>query len=165
MSAVRAVRTPSALDLPSPVPARVRLRLVAPLAPERVGRGAFTMLAVGVLALGLLAILVVNTTVAQGGFALVELRTEQAKLAEQRQALEASIALAAAPASLEASAIALGMVRMKSPAFLRVSDGKVLGKAAVIKPRRGESPRTVLPESAALQAASQPAPAIDADAG
>jgi hypothetical protein len=107
----------------------VRLRLVAPLAPDRVGRGAFTLLALAILAFGLLAILVVNTTVAQGGFALSELRAEQAQLAERRQSLEAAIAMAASPATLESSALALGMVRMKSPAFLRVSDGKVIGKA------------------------------------
>lgn len=100
------------------------------------------MMTVGVLALGLLAILVVNTMVAQGGFSLVELRAEQSTLNERRQALEASIALAAAPASLEAKARELGMVRMKSPAFLRVSDGEVIGKATPAKARRSAGART-----------------------
>lgn len=92
------------------------------------------MMAIAVMATGLLAILFVNTLVAQGGFALVELKAEQSKLQERRQALEASIALAAAPAALEASARALGMVQGKAPAFLDVSNGKVLGKAS---PARG----------------------------
>lgn len=122
-------------------PGPVRLRLVAPLAPDRVGRGAFTMMTVGVLAVGLLAILVVNTMVAQGGFSLVELRAEQSALSERRQALEESIAVAAAPASLEAKARELGMVRMKSPAFLRASDGKVIGKTTQAKARKSAGSR------------------------
>ncbi|MFM7147543.1 MAG: hypothetical protein ACKOW5_14565 [Actinomycetales bacterium] len=138
------------------------LRLVAPLAPDRVGRGAFTLIAVGVLALGLLAILFVNTMVAQGGFAVVELRTEQARLAERQQVLQASIAGAAAPAALEGRALALGMVRMKSRAFLRVSDGKVLGKATVAKGRPADADRGKAGDAVRSEV---PAPARQQDQG
>ena len=136
--------TASAIDHAIATPTPVRLRLVAPLAPERVGRGAFTMMAIAVMALGLLAILFVNTMVAQGGFALVELKAEQSGLHERRQGLEASIALAAAPAALEASARALGMVQGKAPAFLRVTDGRVLGKAAPARGRKAAADKATV---------------------
>lgn len=118
------------------------------------------MMAIAVLALGLLAILFVNTMVAQGGFALVELKAEQSRLQERRQALEASIALAAAPASLEASARALGMVQGKTPAFLDVADGRVLGKAIPARGRKAAAGRTTAGRATAEDApAARPDPA------
>lgn len=118
------------------------------------------MMAIAVLALGLLAILFVNTMVAQGGFALVELKAEQSRLQERRQALEASIALAAAPASLEASARALGMVQGKAPAFLDVADGRVLGKAIPARGRKAAAGRTTAGRATAEDApAARPDPA------
>jgi hypothetical protein len=120
------------------------------------------LIAVGVLALGLLAILFVNTMVAQGGFAVVELRAEQARLAERQQVLQASIAGAAAPAALEGRALALGMVRMKSRAFLRVSDGKVLGNAAVAKGRPADADRGKASDAVRGEV---PAPARQQDQG
>lgn len=114
-----------------------RLRLVAPLASDRIGRGAFAVIVVMVGAVGLTAILLVNTMVAQGAFSLTALKAEQAQLAERESTLHASIAALEAPAALESMARQLGMVPAKSPAFLRVSDGRVLGTPKPARPLRG----------------------------
>lgn len=115
------------------------LRLVAPLAPDRVSRGVFAVIVVFVLALGLLSILLVNTMVAQGAFAVSGLKAEQTQLDERAQLLHEAISAAAAPAALRAAARRLGMVQGKDPAFIRVTDGRVLGKPSVTKGKRAAS--------------------------
>lgn len=126
--------TASALEArPSHLTGSPRLRLVAPLAPDRVSRGVFAVIVVFVLALGLLAILLVNTMVAQGAFTVSALRAEQSQLDERAQALHEAISAAAAPASLRAQARRLGMVQGTDPAFIRVTDARVLGTPSVAK--------------------------------
>ena len=56
-------------------------------------------------------------------------------LTDREQALEQLVAVEASPKRLSARAEALGMVRSENPAFIRLSDGKVLGK-----PKAGVAP-------------------------
>lgn len=108
--------------------ARPHLRLVAPLRPERASRGVFALFVGGLLALGLLGMLLINTSLAQGAFVVSELRAQQAELLEQEAGLSQAVAAMAAPKALEAQARALGMVPSESPAFLSLADGTVLGR-------------------------------------
>jgi cell division protein FtsB len=129
----------TALNAIQPRPVTVRqqaqLRLVAPLAPERVGRGAFILIVLGVVAAGLMIVLIVNTAVAQGSFELTTLKTERASLAERESTLNAQLAALSTPDSLRSKARELGMVPSRNPAFLRVSDGVVLGQPTRAKGR------------------------------
>lgn len=93
----------------------------------RAGRGVFTLVMCGVLAAGLLVLLVVNTTLAQGAFALDELSKRMTALTEREQALQQELAAVQTPRGLEQRARALGMVRSPNPVFLRLSDSRVLG--------------------------------------
>lgn len=115
------------------------LRLVAPLRPERASRGLFAVLVAGMLALGLVVMLVINTSVAQTAFTVTELRSQQRELARTEAALTEALATAAAPPVLEAKARALGMVPSGRPVFVTIPDGSVRGKA---KPAPGNRLRT-----------------------
>lgn len=115
------------------------LRLVAPLRPEKASRGLFAVLITGMLALGLVTMLVINTSVAQTAFTVSELQSTQRELARTEAALTEALAAAAAPPVLEAKARALGMVPSGRPVFLTIPSGKVKGKA---KPASGDRART-----------------------
>lgn len=109
-----------------PRPARPRLELVAPkqTAPPR---APFVLLSLFVVALGLLALLGLNTVVAEDAFRLHELERRSAKLAEDELRLRREVAAAEAPETLAAKAAALGLVPASDPVFLRLSDGAILG--------------------------------------
>jgi hypothetical protein len=111
-----------------------RLRLVPPLhtgAP----RAPFVVLVGTLLVGGLVGLLVLHTALAEDSFRLHDLRTRSALLTDREQALEQQVAESAAPKTLAVKAEALGMVRSENPAFIRLSDGKVLGK-----PKAGVAP-------------------------
>ena len=119
---------------------RPHLRLVAPLRPERASRGLFAVVVTIVLALGLIVMLLINTSVAQTAFVVSELQSKQRELARTEASLTQAIAAVAAPPVLESRARALGMVPATRPVFLTVPSGKVRGKA---KPAPGDRTRTV----------------------
>ncbi len=109
-----------------------------PAAPLRVvqsrpsaARTPFVLLVSGLLAAGLIGVLLVNTRLAQGSFAVNQLQLQQSKYADQVQALSQAVADAQAPQALGARAIALGMVPAPNPVFKR--DGTVLGAATVAR--------------------------------
>jgi hypothetical protein len=107
---------------------RSNLRLVAPLQVQKASRGVFGMVLLGILAFGLIGMLLINTTLAQGSFTLGELRSQQAELARAEASLTEEVAALAAPSALESQARALGMVPSSTPAFIQIPNGKVLGK-------------------------------------
>lgn len=107
--------------------ARPNLRLVSPLRPERATRGVFILFLTGLLGVGLIAILVINTALAQGAFQLSELQQEQGAIAEQAAALTQAVDAASTPGALEAKARAVGMRPSENPVFLRLPDGTILG--------------------------------------
>jgi hypothetical protein len=109
-------------------PPRPALRVVAVPAPDR-ARTAFVALCLLLLGGGLLALLLVNTAMANGSFRLHDLQATADQLTDRQEALRQDIAVQAAPERLAARARALGMVPSGSAAFLRLSDGRVLGVA------------------------------------
>lgn len=115
------------------------LRLVAPLRPERASRGFFAVLITAMLALGLVLMLVINTSVAQTAFTVSELKIQQRELSRTEAALTKALAEVASPPVLEAKARALGMIPSERAVFLTVPSGAVRGKA---KPAPGNRART-----------------------
>ncbi len=111
-----------------------RLRLVPPL---RTGapRAPFVLLLGTLLVGGLVGLLVLHTALAEDSFRLHDLKVRSALLTDRGQALEQQVAAEAAPRRLAARAEAMGMVRSENPAFIRLSDGKVLGR-----PKAGVAP-------------------------
>ncbi|HEY8717286.1 hypothetical protein [Pengzhenrongella sp.] len=107
----------------APVP---RLRLVrAPLQTRT--RVPFVLLCIAILVGALLGALVLNTSMARGSYQAHELQGQLAQLARGDQGLNAQLLAHKAPAALAKSARDLGMVPVPELAFLRLSDGAVLG--------------------------------------
>ena len=93
----------------------------------RPARAPFVAIVLVLLSLGLGALLLLNTLLAQGSFTLHELNAQVAGLADQEQALQQKAAELASPKRLARRAAELGMVASVNPAFLRTEDGKILG--------------------------------------
>jgi hypothetical protein len=91
------------------------------------GTGIFSLVVVGILVGGMVMLLVLNTSLAQGAFEISALTSTQRDLAVKEQKLAQQVALAEAPEALQERARGLGMVPVASPVFLRLADGKVLG--------------------------------------
>lgn len=108
---------------------RPHLRMVSPLRPERASRGVFALVVTGILVAGMVFILVINTSLAQGAFTIGELQAQQATLSQQEQTLSEAVAAVAAPEALEQRARAFGMVPSQTPVFLNLPGGKVIGRA------------------------------------
>jgi hypothetical protein len=122
---------PSPSRAPSIAP-RPRLLLVRAPAHERT-RVPFVLLCMAILASALLGALLLNTSMARGAYEAHDLEVRLASLARDEQSLSTAKDAKASPAQLAASATALGMVPAPGLAFLRLSDGAVLGKPAVAK--------------------------------
>jgi hypothetical protein len=128
MSTFLAPTTRARTRLADAVGQRARLSLVrgtrntAPRLP-------FAALVLTVLALGLVGLLVLNTSLQQGAFRARDLESRAEALREHRQALELKVAELREPQRVARQAAAMGMVPNPAPAFLRLSDGKVLGNA------------------------------------
>ena len=105
----------------------------------------FVAAVVGILAVGLLGLLALNTVLAQDAFRLHALQLEGKTLAVQEQTLQREVERLQSPQSLAARASALGMVPGGPPAFLRLADGKVLGAAV---PGQAPAPAVVAPAAA-----------------
>lgn len=131
------------------------LALVPPLR-TRAPRAPFVLLVGSLLAGGLAGLLVLHTALAEDSFRLHDLKVRSAALTDREQAIEQRVAAAAAPKRLAARARALGMVRSTNPAFIRLSDGKVLGR-----PKPGVAPPPP-PAPSEPRATSSTAPTADA---
>lgn len=97
--------------------------------PPRLGapRAPFIGLLLGLLSLGLVALLLLETSLAQGSFTLRDLQKTNVALTEQQQALAGRLATEQQPGALASRAKALGMVPAGPPAFLHLPDGAVIG--------------------------------------
>ncbi len=103
-----------------------RLRVVR--APEHARtRVPFVLLCIAIFVGSLLGALVLNTTMAGAAYEKHEMQIELARLARAEQALRTSLDAQASPPQLAESARALGLVQAPPSAYLRLSDGAVLG--------------------------------------
>lgn len=146
MSQIAVTRPRKAPQTSRPAP----LRVVAGRTGD-VGRGGFVVLCLLALVLGSLSILLLNTSRAKATFELRDLQARSDALTDTQEALEQSIAGQAAPAALAQRARKLGMVPNESAAFLRLSDGRILG---VAKPAVADPSFTVITEPSMKSAGS-----------
>ncbi len=116
---------PSARRAAPPTPRR--LRVVAPAAAE--GNGVFLALCVALVLAGFVGVLVLNTAMAKGSFTMRDLQHRSDELADTQDDLQHALDAVSGPGPLASQASALGMVPAETPAFLRLSDGKVVGVA------------------------------------
>ncbi|SDS89772.1 hypothetical protein [Microterricola viridarii] len=103
------------------------------IVPSREQRKARPKLAYGITAvLGIIAIiaaqLVLSVVTSQGAYEIAALQTQQKEATRDAQAITEDLDRLKSPQFLAANAQALGMVTNANPAYLRLSDGAVLGQ-------------------------------------
>jgi hypothetical protein len=153
-----------------------RPRLAAvPVGPAHRSRTPFVTLLCGLMIAGLLALLLLNTALAQDSFALHELQRRSAALTDREQALAQQVSVQESPQELARRAIALGMVPSSNPVFLRLADGRTLGvperapaapapapSEAGVSPRPPAAPTATMPTTPRTPTARPPATAQEA---
>jgi cell division protein FtsB len=108
-----------------PLP-RPRLTIV-PKVAARAPRIPFALLVVTVLAAGLVGLLLLNTSLQRGAYAVTDLQKTSDALTLQQQNLETQVAALQSPQRISERAVRLGMVANDSPAFLSLKTGRVIG--------------------------------------
>jgi hypothetical protein len=130
-----------------------RLRVV-PTPPARLARFPFLLVLIGLFAVGMTGLLMLNTSLQNQAFQARSLDREATALAYQQAALESQLDELNAPAELARRASALGMRPDSQPAFLVLPGGKVIGEARRVSGR--DAPELVIktPTELAAEAAA-----------
>ncbi|MGH3357221.1 MAG: hypothetical protein ACRDO7_00355 [Nocardioidaceae bacterium] len=114
-------------------PVEPPLRVVPRAAPQR-PRAPFVVLVVALMAVGLIGLLLINTSMQRKAFELTNLQEQAATLQTREQALRLEVDGLSSPDRIATEAGRLGMVPNASPAFLRLEDGEVLGHPRAAMP-------------------------------
>jgi hypothetical protein len=116
------------------------------------------------LAVGLIALLMVNNSLAAGSFEQADLRAEKTLLFEQEQGLNQQVLALSSPTQLRISARELGLVAATTTVYLDLLTGEISG---VPKPAKGAAlfPGSATPSTSTLEnpAAATPATATSAN--
>ncbi len=116
----------------------------------------FALLVLGVLMVGLVVLLMLNTAMDDNSVQIQQAQQKQASLTDSEQQLAQQLAGLSAPSSLASQAAAQGLVPNPQPAFLNPTTGAVLG-AASPAPTPSPTPTptpTPTPSAAATSSAS-----------
>lgn len=117
-------------ELATPPARRTRSRSglrILPGAPSRMSSLAFTVVVLLVLAAGLVAALILNTTLQSQSAELTQQQASVDALSHQEAALTSSVDTRRSVTELQTSAHRLGMVPDPQPAFIDLRTGKVKG--------------------------------------
>jgi hypothetical protein len=115
---------------------RARLTVVPPrrLGRTQAARTPFAVLVLLMLAGGVVGVLMFNTNMQQASFKATALQDQVNVLTAKEQSLTMELDQLRDPQSLAVAAKHLGMVAPSEPAFVRLSDGRVLGKPTPATP-------------------------------
>jgi hypothetical protein len=135
---------------------RARLTVV-PRARTRTSRVPFVMLVSFVMLAGVIGLLMFNTSMQQAAFTATAMEKQAATLEARKETLQMELDQLRDPQRVAREAQGMGMVIPASPAFLRLSDGKVLGTPT---PATREEPLRLLPRAPKKPAVLDPAPNV-----
>ena len=138
---------------------RARLTVVPHRRPRTAGRMPFVALVSLVLLGGVVGLLLFNTSMQQASFAATALEAQARTMAAREQTLQMELEALRNPQAVAEQAKKLGMVRGCQPAFLRLSDGKVLGEPCTasatddlrLLPRLPAKPRILNPPAVVVE--------------
>ena len=139
-------------------PSALRARLaVVPRLRTRTSPLPFVTLVSFVLLSGVIGLLMFNTSMQQAAFAATTMEQQAATLDAREETLRMELDVLRDPQRVALTAQRMGMVIPTSPAFLRLSDGKVLGTPAAATREDG---LRLLPRPPKKPAVLDPAPDI-----
>lgn len=127
---------------------------VVPAPVRKTGRG-FVALCVGILAIALLAVLVVNITVSNRQYDMVGLKSEQLDLTQSNELLRQQVEHLEAPQNLAAEADRLGMVKPGDIAAVDLATGRVIGAATSAEGENGPTGLIAAPLGPGERAAAE----------
>jgi cell division protein FtsB len=140
---------------------RARLTVV-PRRRVRAARMPFVALVSMVLLGGVIGLLLFNTSMQQASFAATSLESQASTLSAREQTLRMELDVLRDPQHVAEQARRMGMVTAGSPAFLSLSDGKILGEAVPTDPTQDVR---IFPPAPKKPAVLTPAPTyVDAPA-
>jgi hypothetical protein len=113
--------------LPEQTTGRARLRAVPP-PRRRLARFPFLLVLIGIFGLGMVGLLMLNTTLQDQAFQARSLNRQATELAYREADLRNRLDAAGAPGELARRASLIGMRPNPRPAFLVLPKGKVIGK-------------------------------------
>jgi hypothetical protein len=135
---------------------RARLTLV-PARSTRAPRAPFAVLVLVILGAGVVGLLMFNTHMQQASFYATRLQQQADDLTARQQALDMELERLRAPQRLAQAGRALGMVAPGVPAFVKLSDGSVVGTPTPASP---DDAVRITPLPAGLPGALQRKPII-----
>jgi hypothetical protein len=141
-----------------PARTRPRLRPVADPSP-RLARFPFLLVLIGIFGIGMVGLLMLNTTLQNQAFEARALNRQATELAYVQADLERRLEEHAAPGELALAASKLGMRPNPHPAFLVLPEGRVVGEP---KPVNGSEQKVLVvktPEQIAVEEAKRAAKA------
>lgn len=112
----------------------VGLRLVGPVR-QRAKKAPFVVVVISILVTGFAGLGIFSTVMQAQSFAIYELGGEVALLEAQRAELTTTVDDLQSPASIAQRALKEGMVPNTNPVFLRLQDGRVIGKPVPALPQ------------------------------
>ena len=125
---------------------------VAPPAPISAPRAPFVAAVIGVVIVGVLGILLINTKTNENSFKIADLQKQNTALDNQRQDLDNQLVEVSSIGNLDAAARRLGLVKADHPALIRLPDGKLIG---VLTPTDG-TPAVTAQQALTSQGATDP---------
>ncbi len=152
---------------------RARLSVVPRTPSQRAPRLPFVTLVSLLLVGGVAGLLFFNTSMQQVSFTATALEKKAQLLDARRQSLQMELDRLRNPQRVALAARRMGMVPPASPAFLRLGDGRVLGKPLPatpddsfrITPRPTRKPRDLAPPPVYVDPGDAPGPGLDGAAG
>ncbi|MDR2973566.1 MAG: hypothetical protein LBV00_02465 [Propionibacteriaceae bacterium] len=120
----------SALEILDAPPRRPRATVQAVSPVKRhpgLPKGAFPLMILGLLAMGMVGHLALQTAIQENGFELGELQSQTAQLSAQEAVLQSALGAKSTPTQLAHAAAGLGMVADPYATMVVLSTGQVLG--------------------------------------
>ena len=104
------------------------ISLSAPQAtPKQIAAVGFGLIISGIILIGMLGGLVVNTLLSQGQFEIQELQNRSIALAGEHEILAQNVSRLESPEILKNRALEIGMIPSPGSAFIDLRDGRLLG--------------------------------------
>jgi hypothetical protein len=103
------------------------LALITPVT-NRAKRTPFVVVLLGMIGAGLVGLIVLSTYMQAQAFELDRLQDEARDLQTEQAALERDVSQLESPRNLGSRALVYGMVPSRTPVYLRLSDGEVIGR-------------------------------------
>lgn len=149
---------------------RARLTVVPQrnLGRTQAARTPFAVLVLGMLAAGVVGLLMFNTHMQQASFTATALQQQVTELTAKEQSLNMELDALRDPQRLASAAKELGMVPPTQPAFVRLADGSVLGNptaatpadAVRINPMPPAKPAELAPRPIIIKVPAAPLPPV-----